>query len=111
MNDGELLRMNLLPLVVAAAAGTIAARAIPLLAPGIDRIPPTARAYLRMIGPAALGGIAATAVFLHDGAPIFGPEAVAVILGAAIGRLRNSLLLAMVIAVVVVLLLRATIPT
>ena len=104
MND-----LGILPLVLAAAVGTFAARAIPLFAPGVDRLPPIALAYLRMIGPAALGGIAAKEVFLRDGVPSVGPEAVAVIAGALVGRLRGSLLFAMVVSVVVVLALRATI--
>ena len=111
MSGDDLLRLDLLPLILAAAAGTFAARALPLLAPGIERISPSARSYLRMIGPAALGGIAATAVFLRDGVPIFGAEAIAVIVGAVVGRLRNSLFLAMLISIAVVLVLRATIST
>lgn len=37
-------------------------RAIPLLAPGIDRLPPSFLAYLRLVGPAVLGALAAVAV-------------------------------------------------
>ncbi len=34
-------------------------RAIPLLAPGMDRLPPRALLYLRLVGPAVLAAIAA----------------------------------------------------
>jgi branched-subunit amino acid transport protein len=101
--------LGILPLVIAAAAGTFAARAVPLFAPGVDRLPPIALAYLRMIGPAALGGIAAKEIFLRDGVPNVGPEAAAVIAGALTVRLRGSLAIAMVVSVAVVLALRATI--
>lgn len=109
MSGVDLLRADLLPLILAAALGTFAARALPLLAPGADRLPPLARAYLRGIGPAALGGIAATAVLVHESRIALGPEVIAVIVGAAVGRLRGSLFVAMVVAVAAVLLLRATI--
>jgi branched-subunit amino acid transport protein len=65
--------------------------------------------YLRLIGPAALGAIAAANIFVADGTFRVGPEAVAVITGAAVGRWRNSLLVGMAVSVVVVLARRATI--
>mgnify|MGYP003346624020 FL=1 len=104
-----MIDLGILPLILAAAAGTVAARAAPLFSPGVDRLPPIALAYLRMIGPAALGGIAAKEIFLRDGVPAIGPEAIAVIAGALAGRLRGSLAIAMVVSVIVVLALRATI--
>lgn len=109
MSGAELLGTGIVPLVIAAATGTFAARAIPLLVPGVDHLSPAARAYLRAIGPAALGGIAATEVLVHGGSLHFGPEVVAVAIGALVGRMRGSLLLAMLASIVVVLLLRATI--
>ena len=75
----------------------------------MDRLPAPVLTYLRLIGPAALGAIAAANIFVADGGFRIGPEAIAVITGAAIGRWRNSLLVGMALSVVVVLLLRATI--
>jgi branched-subunit amino acid transport protein len=109
----ELVRFDLVPLAILGAVGTYAARALPLLVPGIDRLPPLLLEYLRLIGPAVLGAIAAAAVFVSKSAsgPVLhvGPEAVAVIAGSIVGRWRGSLLLGMATSVVVVQLLRATI--
>jgi len=103
------LRTDLVPLAILGGLGTYAARVLPLLAPGIDRLPAPALTYLRLIGPAALGAIAAANIFVANGAPRVGPEAIAVITGAVIGRWRGSLLVGMTVSVVAVLLLRATI--
>ena len=103
------LRIDLVPLAVLGGIGTYAARALPLLAPGVDRLPAPVLTYLRLIGPAALGAIAAADIFVADGAFRVGPEAVAVITGAAVGWWRSNLLVGMAVSVVVVLLLRATI--
>ncbi len=103
------LRLDLVPLAVLGGIGTYAARALPLLAPGVDRLPAPVLTYLRLIGPAALGAIAAADIFVADGAFRVGPEAVAVITGAAVGWWRSSLLVGMAVSVLVVLLLRATI--
>jgi branched-subunit amino acid transport protein len=103
------LSTDLVPLAILGGIGTYAARALPLLAPGIDRLPAPALAYLRLIGPAVLGAIAAANVFVTDASLRVGPEAVAVITGAAVGRWRNNLLVGMAVSVFVVLLLRATI--
>ena len=102
-------RTDLVPLAILGGIGTYAARALPLLAPGADRLPAPVLAYLRLIGPAVLGAIAAVNVFVDDASLRVGPEAVAVVGGALIGRWRDSLLVGMVATVFVVLLLRATI--
>ena len=104
----ELVRFDLVPLAILGAVGTYAARALPLLVPGIDRLPPLLLEYLRLIGPAVLGAIAAASVFVHDGTIAVGPEAVAVIAGASVSRWRGNLLLGMVVSVLVVQMLRAT---
>jgi len=103
------LRLDLVPLAILGGIGTYAARALPLLAPGVDRLPAPVLTYLRLIGPAALGAIAAADIFVADGAFRVGPEAVAVITGAAVGWWRSNLLVGMAVSVLVVLLLRATI--
>ena len=43
---------------------TYPSRAVPLLAPGFDRLPPRALEYLRLVGPAVLASIAASQIFL-----------------------------------------------
>ena len=107
--SNDFLSADLVPLAALGGLGTYAARALPMLVPGIDRLPPIFLEYLRLIGPAVLGAIAAASVFVQGGAFTIGPEAVAVFAGAAVGRWRGNLLLGMVVSVLVVLALRATI--
>jgi branched-subunit amino acid transport protein len=107
--NNDFLSADLVPLAALGGLGTYAARALPMLAPGVDRLPPIFLEYLRLIGPAVLGAIAAASVFVQGGAFTIGPEAVAVFAGAAVGRWRGNLLLGMVVSVLVVLALRATI--
>ncbi len=91
---------------------TYPSRAIPLLAPGIERLPPRALLYLRLVGPAVLASIAATTVFVGTGAngqPALhvGPEILGVLLCMGIVRWRRNLLLGLLAAVVLVSVLRA----
>ena len=61
---------------------TYPSRALPLLAPGIERLPPKALLYLRLVGPAVLASLAAVNVLvvtqpdgshaLHAGAAVIG---------------------------------------
>lgn len=104
----DLFSTDLVPLAILGGVGTYAARALPMLVPGIDRLPPAVLEYLRLIGPAVLGAIAAASVFVHGGSFSVGPEAVAVFAGGAAGRWRGNLLVGMVVSVLVVLTLRAT---
>ena len=106
--SNDLFSTDLVPLAILGGIGTYAARALPMLIPGIDRLPPAVLEYLRLIGPAVLGAIAAASVFVQGGSFAIGPEAVAVFAGAAVGRWRGNLLLGMVVSVLVVLALRAT---
>ena len=106
--NNDLFSTDLVPLAILGGIGTYAARALPMLIPGIDRLPPAVLEYLRLIGPAVLGAIAAASVFVQDGSFAIGPEAVAVFAGAAVGRWRGNLLLGMVVSVLVVIALRAT---
>ena len=46
------MSLGLIPLVFLMWAVTYPARAVPMLAPGIERLPPRAIAYLRLAGPA-----------------------------------------------------------
>jgi len=93
--NNDLLNTDLVPLAILGGLGTYAARALPMLVPGIDRLPPV------------VGAIAAASVFVQGGTFTVGPEAVAVFAGAAVGRWRGNLLVGMVVSVLVVLTLRA----
>lgn len=50
---------DLVPLAVLMALATYPSRAIPLLVSHFGRLPPPALAYLRLVGPAVLGALAA----------------------------------------------------
>jgi branched-subunit amino acid transport protein len=39
---------------------TYPSRALPIMAPGIEKLPPRARQYLRLVGPAVLASLAAS---------------------------------------------------
>lgn len=76
------LDTGLIPLALLMWAATYTSRALPMLAPGIERLPSWAISYLRLAGPASLAALAAKgslltadkAPYLHVGA---GPVAVA----------------------------------
>ena len=51
---------ELVVLAILMGAVTYPSRALPLLAPGIERLPSKALLYLRLVGPAVLASIAAT---------------------------------------------------
>ena len=53
------MSLGLVPLAVLMALVTYPARALPLLTPGIERLPPRALLYLRLVGPAVLAALAA----------------------------------------------------
>jgi branched-subunit amino acid transport protein len=91
---------------------TYPSRALPMLAPGIERLPSWALLYLRLVGPAVLASIAASQTlvivssqgqaFLHVGVEVLG-----VLACMAIVWWRKNLLLGLVAGVVVVAVLRA----
>ena len=54
------MNVGLVGLAVLMGAVTYPWRAVPLLAPGIERLPPLVLAYLRLVGPAVLAALAAT---------------------------------------------------
>ena len=91
---------------------TYPSRALPLLAPGIERLPEPALEYLRLVGPAVLAGLAAvnTVVVVDDaGTPAFhiGVEWVAVATCAALTIWRRNLLIGLIGAVILVAVARA----
>ena len=53
------MSLGLIPLALLMWAVTYPSRALPMLAPGIERLPSWAVAYLRLAGPAALAALAA----------------------------------------------------
>jgi branched-subunit amino acid transport protein len=100
--------LDLVALAFLMAAVTYPSRAIPLLAPGIERLPPVVLGYLRLVGPAVLASLAAANALVlvePDGSTTFhvGIEAAAVVIAVAIVAWRRSLLLpAIAVAVLVV---------
>ena len=94
----------LVPLAFLMALVTFPWRAIPMLAPGFDRLPAIVRLYLQLVGPAVLAALAATNTIVAKdpvtGAPTFhvGVEWIAVGLCLVIVGLRKSLLLGLIVA-------------
>jgi len=94
------------------AGATYPFRAIPLLVPQMQRLPPLAITYLRLVGPAILSSLAAVslAVQTNDaGKPELhvGPEWIAVGLCVAIVVWRRNLLLGLIVAAGLMAVIRA----
>lgn len=90
---------------------TYPARALPMLAPGIDRLPATAIEYLRLVGPAILAALAIVNVSVIEdpgGRQLFhvGIEWLAVALAGALTLWRRNLLIGLIGAVMLVALAR-----
>ncbi len=106
------MSVELVGLAILMFAVTYPARAIPLLVPRFENLPPRALEYLRLVGPAVLGAIAASEVLLGegpDGQPTLtiGPEVLAVLACAAVVAWRRNLALGLLVAVVLIAVLRA----
>jgi len=91
---------------------TYPSRALPLLAPGIERLPKVAMEYLRLVGPAVLAALAAVNVMVvttEGGSPTFhvGIEWLAVAVCAAVTAWRHNLLVGLLAAVALVAMARA----
>ncbi|HEY4190373.1 MAG TPA: AzlD domain-containing protein [Candidatus Limnocylindrales bacterium] len=104
--------MELFGLVLLMAAVTYPSRAVPMLAPGIERLPTKALLYLRLVGPAVLASLAAANTLvrtLPDGTRELhvGIEAVGVVACLAIVVWRRNLLLGLLVGVGIVALVRA----
>lgn len=101
----------LIPLALLMAAATYPGRALPLLAPGVERLPRLAVEYLRLVGPGMLAALAAVnaAIATTDGGPTLhvGIEWVAVVVAVAITARRGSLFLALIAASLIVAVARA----
>ncbi|HYK94518.1 MAG TPA: AzlD domain-containing protein [Candidatus Dormibacteraeota bacterium] len=103
----------LVPLAILMGLVTYPWRAVPLLAPGIHRLPARLQEYLRLVGPAVLAALAAvdTMVVLDPARhPSFhvGPEWLAVGLCVLVVALKRGLLIGLVLAAVLIAVLRAT---
>ncbi len=103
---------NLVWLALLMGAVTYPSRALPLLAPGLERLPRWAFDYLRLVGPAVLAALAAVAVMVAggaDGRPAFhvGIEWLAVVLCVALVAWRRNLLLGILAAVALTAVARA----
>ena len=104
------MSVSLVALAALMGAVTYPSRAIPILAPGIERLPGRARLYLRLVGPSVLAALAAASVMVStsDGRPAFhvGVEWLAVALAVAVMAWRRNLFVALAVAVVVVAVAR-----
>jgi len=98
--------MSLAVLAVLMGAVTYPSRALPLLAPGIERLPPLVLEYLRLVGPAtlaALAGAGALLVATADGTELrLGLEAIAVVACVALVAWRRNLFLGIAAAIAIV---------
>ena len=106
------MSVELVGLAVLMAAVTYPSRALPMLLPGIERLPVRVHLYLRLIGPAILASLAAVNALVlvdPDGAAHLhlGVEGVAVLVAIAVVAWRRDLLVALVAAVVLVAAARA----
>lgn len=104
---------DLVVLALLMGAVTYPWRAVPLLAPGFDRLPPLAIEYLRLVGPAVLAALAAVAILVVTEASgahrlQLGIELVAVVIGVAIVRWRRNVFLGILAAVLIVAVVRLT---
>jgi branched-subunit amino acid transport protein len=100
------MNVGLVGLAVLMGAVTYPWRAVPLLAPGIERLPPLVLAYLRLVGPAVLAALAATNTLIAtdaNGKASFhvGIEWLTVGLCIAIVAWRRNLFAGLLVAVVV----------
>ena len=107
------MSVALVPLAILMGLVTYPWRAVPLLAPGINRLPARLQEYLRLVGPAVLAALAAVdTMVVLDAArhPSFhvGPEWIAVGLCALVVALKRGLLIGLVLAAVLIAVLRAT---
>ncbi len=99
-------------LAVLMGAVTYPSRAVPLLVPGIHRLPGQVQEYLRLVGPAVLATLAAVGVFIATDADRntsfhVGIEWLAVGTAVVIVAARRGLLLGLLAAAAIAALARA----
>ena len=103
---------QLVALAVLMFAVTYPMRALPILAPGIERLPPRALLYLRLVGPAILASLAAANTLVlksPDGTSTLhlGVDLVGVLACVLLVAWRRNLLLGLVVGVALVAVARA----
>ncbi len=91
------MSVELVALAILMAAVTYPSRAVPMLLPGFDRLPPAVDEYLRLIGPGILAALAAVNVIVATDATgashvHIGIELLAVLVCVAVVAWRRSLL-------------------
>lgn len=104
------MSVALVPLAFLMWAVTYPSRALPMLAPGIERLPAWAVSYLRLAGPAALAALAAVNCLLTADKPphlLVGIEPVAVGVCVLVVARTRLLLPGVTAAVVLVAAARA----
>jgi branched-subunit amino acid transport protein len=104
--------VTLVGLAILMGAVTYPSRAVPMLAPGLDRLPSVAFRYLRLVGPAVLGALAAVNTVVATDADRHGNfhvgiEWLAVGLCIALVAWRKNLFLGLVGAVALAAVSRA----
>jgi branched-subunit amino acid transport protein len=102
--------MALVPLALVMWAVTYPSRVLPMIAPGLERLPKWAVTYLRLAGPAALAALAATGSLLSGDAPprlVLGVMPVAVVVCVVLVWRTRLLLVGVAAAVVVLAVARA----
>ncbi len=101
---------DLVLLAVLMGAVTYPSRALPLLAPGIERLPRWTLDYLQLVGPAVLAALAAVSVMVAttDGQPAFhvGIEWLGVFISIGLMWWRRNLFYGLAAAVILVALAR-----
>ena len=102
---------DLVLLAVLMGAVTYPSRALPMLAPGIERLPARALLYLRLVGPAVLASIAASQTLVRTDPGggqqvVLGPQVLGVVVCMLIVWWRRNLFLGLLAGVVLVALLR-----
>jgi branched-subunit amino acid transport protein len=106
------MHLDLVVLALLMGAVTYPSRALPLLAPGIERLPPIALEYLRLVGPGVLASLAAVNVIVVGSGDIgrHALEIAAVLVALVVVGWRGSVFLGIVVAVVLVAVSRALMP-
>lgn len=105
------MSLTLVRLAVLMGLVTYPSRALPLVLPGLDRLPRLGRDYLRLVGPAILAALAAVNVAVATdaaGRPAFqvGVGWLAVAVAVTLVAWRRNLLLGLVCGVAVTAILR-----
>ena len=106
------MSIQLVGLALLMGAVTYPSRAIPMLVPGIERLPARALLYLRLVGPAVLASLAAADTLVRKTPQgtqelYVGIEAVGVLACLAVVVWRRNLLLGLLAGVGIVALVRA----